>query len=418
MSSKTVLRSFIILSLLFAIGSNLVAAQGTLQQIPPSQFAPLNIKGINQGQFRGTTSFTFTSLSQGTMPKDIYYSPTSKLTYGLGNFEVFKGIDEDALFAFDAAGKQRWKAAIPEEGYQQLIPGQDETLYVYVFPSIMLKATKPNVLYAFDLNGKLKWKYTFPELQQMFSMDAVALKDAFYTKTNDSLVCIQNGAIAWELKLPTLINELDRLQTTIISIDVDRLGNIYLLDRDGWLEKRDAKRQVVWKEKIGTDASLKLVSKDQYILAAQHMKHVYYSVTTGKVVKSPKVDYTDYDRFALPNDRKGGFYAAEKEDSYGLPAGNGIIKFNEKGQVLWHYKIRFSGYAKIRWASLMSDNQGNAYFLDNGGHLYSVDPNGNERFIVLTKAVGSAYLPLYVSQDGVAAASNGDVGTYMIKSVN
>ncbi len=413
--SQIIARSFMIISALFLICSNPVIAKGTLKQIPPSQFTALNINGESHGQFRGYRSFKFRSLSQDTTPKDLYYSPKTKLTYGLGNFHVFKGVDEDALFAFDTSGKQKWKVVIEERGYQQLIPAQDGTFYVYVLPSITLDATTPNVLYAFDLNGRIKWKYTFSEPQQMFSPVWLAgLHDSFYTVTNDSLVCIQNGKMVWEIKQPTIMNGLDLKQTMLVSIHVDHSGNIYTRDQDGWVEKRDEEHRLIWKEKLGLD-QIGLVGRDRYLLAFQHTKHVYYSAETGKAVKNPDIGYTDFDRFQLPNDGKGGFYAAEKLDSYGLPAGNGIVKFNDKGQIIWHYKMRFNGYAAINFSSLMSDNKGNAYFLDNGGHLYSVDPNGNERFIVLTKDISGSYLSLYVSEDGVAVSSNGDVGTYMIQ---
>lgn len=93
-----------------------------------------------------------------------------------------------------------------------------------------------------------------------------------------------------------------------------------------------------------------------------------------------------------------------------------VRRFNDKGQIIWHYKMRFSGYASIDPFSLTSDDQGNAYFLDNGGHLYSVDPEGNERFIVFSNTTDlPAYASLYVSPDGVAVSSNGVTGMYMVQ---
>lgn len=413
---KIIVRSFIVFCMGLLVLTPTASAVGKLKMIPPNQFTTLKIDGQSHGQFRGYPSFKFTSLSKTTAPKDVYYSPVTKLTYALGNFnfDFFKGVDEeDALFAFDSSGKLTWKATIPEEGYQQLIPGQN-SLYVYVLPSIPFGATEPNVLYAFDLKGKLKWKYKFSEPQQMFSpVWEAGPRDSFYTVTNDALVCIQDGKLAWEMKVPSRLNELDLMQTTIVSVLVDRSGNLYIQDEVGWVEKRDTKQRLVWKKKLGL-ISMELVGNDDYLVAYRHMKHYYFNTNTGDLVTNPKIDYATFNRLTLPNDGKGGFYAAEKEDSHGLLAGNGIVKFNEKGQIIWHYKLRFSGYASIAYGTLMSDKQGNAYFLDNGGHLYSVDPNGNERFIVLTKDIGGAYSPLYVSPEGVAVSSNGDVGTYRI----
>ncbi|WP_336776840.1 outer membrane protein assembly factor BamB family protein [Paenibacillus sp. MMO-58] len=404
---------FIILCMGILMAASSVSATGTLTQIPVSQFTTIKIDGQSHGQFRGNAAFLFDSLAPEITPKELYYSPITKWTYALDNFNVFKGVDEDVLFAFDSSGKLAQKTIIQEQGYQQLIPGKD-TLFVYVLPSIMLHAAKPNVLYAFDLKGKLKWKYTFTEPQQMFSpVWQTGPQDAFYTVTSDAIVCIRDGKLAWKMKVPSITNNLNLKQVTTVSLRVDSSGNVYILDQNGWIEKRDIKQQLVWREKLGS-ALFEVIGNDRYLVSSQHLKHTYFDANTGKRVKEPKIDYASYNRFTLPNDRKGGFYAPEKEDSYGLPSGNGVVKFNEKGQIIWHYKLRFSGYSSIAPLSLMSDDQGNVYFLDNGGHLYSLDSNGNERFIVLTRDINRSYTPLYVSPEGVAVSANGDAGIYKV----
>ncbi|GGG60164.1 hypothetical protein [Paenibacillus radicis (ex Gao et al. 2016)] len=416
--SKLAIRSFLLLSIvLLLLASNQVYAQGTLKQIPTSQFTTLKINGQNHGQFRGSLSFKFNSLSLVTQPKDLYYSPKTKLTYSLGNFNVFKNVNENVLKAFDTSGKLKWKVNIQEEGYQSLIYGEEDILFVHVTPLNMINRTEPNVLYAFDLNGHMKWKYIFPEAQQMFlPIWHVGPKGAFYTITNDAIVCIQDGKMKWEVKMPTKINELDQMHTSIVSIFVDGTGNLYTKDVEDWVEKRDPDHRLVWKRNLGS-GRLELVGGDQYFLSIKHTSLRYYSTKTGNSVNSPVIDYKEFDGDRIPNDTKGGFYAAEKEDSIGLSSGNGVVKFNEKGQILWHYKMRFNGYASVATGSLRSDSQGNVYFLDNGGRLYSLDSNGNERFIVLTRDIGGSFSPLYVSPDGTAVSSNGDVGTYMITSI-
>ncbi|MBD3921364.1 hypothetical protein H8B09_21525 [Paenibacillus sp. PR3] len=415
---KLMVWGFIVLCAGLLMTTSSALAGGSLTQIPPSQFTTVKLGNESHGQFRGVGSYQFTSLSQANTPKDMYYSPTTKWTYALDNFNVFKHVKEQVLAAFDTKGKQMWKVSVPGDGYRQLIIGPDNILYVYVLPSINLQAKEPNLLYAFDLKGQLKWKYVFEEPQQMFvPVWALGPQSSFYTVTNNSIVCIQNGKLVWEMQVPTYTNSLNLLQTKTWDILVDGNGSLFMQDEEGWVEKRDAKQQLVWRAQLGSDI-LGLVGDDRYLISYQHMKHQYYDAATGKPVASPNLDYAALDRSMLPNDRKGGFYAPEKIDKNGVASGNGIVKFNEKGQVIWHYKIRFSGYSSIR--ELMSDAQGNAYFLDNGGHLYSVDPNGNERFIVLSKdekETRGTYLPLYVSPEGVAVSSNGDVGMYRIAAI-
>lgn len=414
---NTSIRSLIILCLGMLILSSGAFADGSMKQIPSKQFTTLKINGQSHGQFRGSSSFKFISLSQSAAPKDIYYSPVTKWTYALGDFNVFRGIDEDALYAYDSAGRQKWKVSIPEQGYQQLIPGQDNTLFVYVFPTTMQVLggdDVPKVLYAFDLKGKLKWKYIFPEGERFIDHTwATGHQGSFYAVTNQSIVCIENGKLVWEVSEPVVSSDENLELSDVVSLAEDRSGSLYIKDVEGWVEKWDKQQRKVWREKIGLDL-IELVSNDEYIISYNHTSHRYFSTNTGKLVKNPKLDYRDFDRSMLPNDGKGGFYAPEKEDEHGLPAGNGIVKYNDQGKVIWHYKMRFSGYASID--TLMSDQYGNVYFLDNGGRLYSLDSNGNERYIVLARDINRGYFPLYVSPEGVAVSSNGDVGAYMVLS--
>jgi hypothetical protein len=121
------------------------------------------------------------------------------------------------------------------------------------------------------------------------------------------------------MKVPTYTNTLELLQTTIRDIQVDRNGNMYIQDEDGWIEKRDAMQRLVWRAELGTDL-FGLVGNDSYIITYDHLQHKYYAADTGKLVASPKLDYTSFDRDELPNDTKGGFYAPEKTNPNGPQA--------------------------------------------------------------------------------------------------
>ncbi|MUT66948.1 PQQ-binding-like beta-propeller repeat protein [Paenibacillus sp. NEAU-GSW1] len=371
----------------------------SLKQLPSDQSKPITIDGIVQAQMRGSDHFQVKAqLAPDGLTRDIYYSDKNKLIYGVNDYT-------DEVFAYDEDGEQAWSYTIEERGYARML-ATENAIYVFVITSIFFEDVNdiPAVLYSFKPDGTINWKYTFAEPHQDYDFPAIHIdsKGMVYVQTKNSIAGIKDGKVVWEYK-----NNFN-----IYDLFSDSKGNLFFETNDYVLYKIDAQKKIQWKKSIG-EGRLALLSDERYIIHTNHLKTAYIDTKTGKTVSSSAIQTKIYDGKLMPNDGKGNRYEPEKLDPYKMPSGNGLVKVDESGKILWHYKIRFSGYSAVR--SVASDQYGNVYFNDNGGNLYSLDSNGNERFIIIVKDKGLSYFDLYASPKGKVIATNSKLGLYRIE---
>lgn len=79
---------------------------------------------------------------------------------------------------------------------------------------------------------------------------------------------------------------------------------------------------------------------------------------------------------------------------------------------IWYYE-KEDGYFYVSIYT-QSDDQGNVYFSDSGGNLFSLTPDGGERFVWKANNSNMSELPFYVSRDGAVYGYSVGVGIFRI----
>ncbi|CAK4841634.1 unnamed protein product [Aphanomyces euteiches] len=102
----------------------------------------------------------------------------------------------------------------------------------------------------------------------------------------------------------------------------------------------------------------------------------------------------------LPHDHKGGHYIGNQKWD------------NTHNQPLWTYR-KEAGYSFVSIFT-QSDDEGNVYFTDYGGNLFSVDPNGNKRFELKANDSQMSSSSFIVTGDGAVYGFSLDMGVFRI----
>lgn len=332
-----------------------------------------------QTSFRGGEDFNIAGGKPGTISTSLIRSGDGTLYY----------TDSDGIRASSPEGKILWSYNLPTpSGLKYAALGADGTVYAFEGGDSYYK-TK-GAVFAFNQDGTVKWTYELKDIESLeFSRFAGDANGNFIFETKEGIVSLSpSGTVNWtNTGILRKVNQSDDFTFTNISslipdsrgnIVVDTFEGIYLLDGSGKLQwKNDSSGSVY-------------VSGDRIFALAAEGLHSY-DIASGKELQvNPEEIPLDS---ALPTDHESGYYISVE---------NGIAKIDGTGNKLWTYEIRESGYRSAY--GLVSDVDGNVYFTNNGGSVYSLDKNGRERFIlyiqnhssdgsdIATDSAGNAYI--------------------------
>ncbi|MDI4647488.1 PQQ-binding-like beta-propeller repeat protein [Cohnella hashimotonis] len=318
------------------------------------------------------------------------------------------------VISYDLSGKEQWQYALKTSSafdYTLLELGADGTIYAIRQPQSFLDQYTPGYITALTAQGTLLWEY---ELVTRNTEDFVTYRGGadgtFVTYSDDGIIGIRNGGIAWKntdiLKVTTTqFNTFEFKHTNVNGFFTGPNGTTYVETEDK-IYALDDTGKLLWSNNISSDATL--VNNGKYILLTSSTgPWVLWDAATGATLPTGLINTAWLKDSGIPNDGKGNIYVSRKD--------GGISKVDAKGKVLWSYKIRFPGYSDAYVSH--SDAKGNVYFTDNGGTLYSLDPNGNERFILLYREqYGPMIVPTDTDKDGNVYALFDPIGLFKISS--
>ncbi|WP_168123951.1 stalk domain-containing protein [Paenibacillus sp. HB172176] len=366
--------------------TGLASAETIRQDLPTDHDLQLPYKNdSNESVYlRGAEQFQF-----------LHSTPTN---IGISALRNNKGLlfysDIYGIYAVNAQGEVVHSYPNGERILNVFTLGTDGT--VYGFASTDPLDGTGGSLVAFNEDGLKIWSYSFDTNKTLpftrgFAGDS---NGNFIVTTVDGLLSIHpDGKINWiNSKIQQVTKDIFT-KSNIAQITTDERGGVFVKSTDDVLYALGADGQVLWQKK--TEGTLAAENGYIYALSEQGLQ-VYESANGNEIdasIAKPSLS------LQLPNDHRGGYY---------IESEHGISKINSKGEVQWTYDIRESGYRSAY--PLTSDTEGNIYFSNNGGSVYALDPNGNERFILYIQNHTSTYSDIVTDSVGTVFVLNDEVG--------
>ncbi|MFB9279609.1 PQQ-binding-like beta-propeller repeat protein [Cohnella cellulosilytica] len=274
-----------------------------------------------------------------------------------------------------------------------------------------------------DRSGKVKSTYTlpydrfiFPEFTTSSAMDS---RDNLITVTSGNLISLSpQGELNWAVPdigewTATITQIADYsftwYKTSLTELIVDSRDNVLALTDSDYAYYLSRNGELLWQKQL--DRSSKDWSASGFIPATDQWVRAYgnpsprveiLDLKSGKLTKVNKPTTAQLD-LVLTKAGKGKYYVEAKR---------GIVQIDASGKTLWEYPLRLNGYYTV--GAMLSDSKGNVYIKDNGGSVFSLDPAGNERFVLIVKNKNSIS-DILVDGKGTLYLIDTDFGTLAIK---
>jgi hypothetical protein len=361
---------------LFSTNGSLFAAAAKPTVLSAIDYMPL--KYVNDRgeylQFRGYKQFNIDWILE-TDADDIAMNQAKTLIYLTEN---------NSVAAYDLTGQEMWRCKLQDYGfnYYQLEIGVDGTVYAIKQPRSLLDVRSPAHVIAISEQGEIQWEYKHEFESDIFwVIYCGGPQETFVMVTEEEIIGVRNGEVVWtnhSILKPTnrVFDMFNIIDSNIYDLFADHMGNTYVVEKDK-LYALDKTGVVKWS--LNSTGDFNLVQNDEYLLDTTTAPWTLVDAKTGKILPNTLVKPEWLKNTAIPTDLQGGAYLSNwiRNDK------NGLSKVDAKGNVIWSYKIRFSGYPDAY--EFNSDAQGNIFFTDNGGTFYSLDRNGNERFMIVNR---------------------------------
>ncbi|MFC5468587.1 PQQ-binding-like beta-propeller repeat protein [Cohnella suwonensis] len=376
MKVRSIFRVSLIALVIGALSMSAVSAAAPPTKLPAKEYQELKYKN-DRGEklkFFGYKQFKIDWTKE--MPDSVDIAMNKEKT------RIF-ATNDNSVVAFDLSGKEAWRYELPNHdfNYYLLHIGADGTVYAVRQPQNLLGVNDPGYVAALSGQGQLLWEHVFDDQSLAAWMDySGSAKGTFVTYTDNGIAGLRGGEIAWTnkeiLEITTkTFGDYSYSYANVQSMFADRQGTTYV-QTDAKTFALDEQGAVRWSGDIQGD--LVLVQNDQYLLQTSPTGGwALWDAATGKKLSGALIKPLWLKDTGIANDRLGGLYIS----NFLLSKKNGISKIDARGKAIWSYAIRFPGYSDAY--ELVSDAAGNVFFTDSGGTFYSLDRNGNERFIFL-----------------------------------
>jgi hypothetical protein len=301
--------------------------------------------------------------------------------------------DSNGIYAVDSFGKLLWSYKLPTpQGLKYISLGRDGT--IYAFESSQDYNKTYGSIFAFNRDGSVKWVY---ELDQKHSSVTFArhigdVNGNFVFETETGIVSISpKGSINWTNSdiLQITRSGTSFTNSNITELYTDLTGNIFVVTKDNKLYSLDSVGKIKWQIVNPGIGKLDIIDNKIYSLSSKGL--LLIDASNGNEISTGQTELPLTS--ILPTDHNDSFYVSKE---------NGISKIDHSGHEIWSYEIREMGYRDAY--NLTSDTEGNVYFTNNGGSVYSLDKDGRERFIlfiqnhsssgsdIISDSVGNAYV--------------------------
>jgi len=268
---------------------------------------------------------------------------------------------------------------------------------------------KGSFMYAVYPNGTLRWQYKLPE-GWVWSTPAIAEDGTIYIGTFEGSFFALNpdGSLRWRYHIPGLAPTI--VSSPAIASDGtiyfgtmigDSDGYIYALNPDGTLKWRYLTGYFITSDPgVGLDGTIYIGSLDHYLYAMNPDGTLKWRFLTGGIVKShPSIAsdgtiyFTAFDNtmYALNPDGtekwqfgyggSGCNAVTIASDGTLYIAGGDLYALYSNGTVRWHCTLGPDEYVDHSTPAISAD--GTIYvgiFVDHGGEILAVNPDGTERW--------------------------------------
>lgn len=220
--------------------------------------------------------------------------------------------------------------------------------------------------------------FTFPFFIEAIDLDS---NNNLITVTNEGIASFSpDGTLNWFNSDVSKWNASSRYdKSNVDKLFIDSKGNVLVLtnlyDNAYYLSSTGV---IQWQKQLSSNDwsdSIFVKKTGQWIRIAvkPNVTIEILDLKSSRIIKvnNPTVQQLNE---VLPKAGNGKYYVSSD---------GGIMQIDSKGKKLWEYKLRLNGYTTV-W-SMDSDAQGNVYIQDGGGNVFSLDPAGNERFVLIVK---------------------------------
>lgn len=358
---------------------------------------PYDDRRGNPMKLRGHRNFQVAWLKEMKQAIDMAMSPDHTRVYVA---------NANSVVSFSLSGKVQWKVVLPKtdsSGYNLQI-GEDGTVYALSQPTLfqLFEERSPVRITALSPAGKWLWNRTVESFHGFVSNYGDS-RGTLILNTADGIAAIRDGRTVWtndSIQQPFRISpESELVFSNIMGIFADTGGTTFVETIED-IHALDETGNIIWSRSVGSLGHY-LVQNGKYLLSVSPSgSWSLLEAATGKELPARLIDPLWVKETGWAHDGQGAIYAG----NYYFGERNGISKIDPQGKVLWSYKLRFSGYEET--SGHVSDRSGNLIFSDNGGRLYSLDRNGNERFM-LVQLSGSPTRSVVDNAGNVYALING-----------
>ncbi|TVX96643.1 PQQ-binding-like beta-propeller repeat protein [Cohnella terricola] len=260
-------------------------------------------------------------------------------------------------------------------------------------------------------------QYIFPEFIAKVAMDS---NDNLITVASGRLVSLSpNGSLNWANSevgdwktTTTTIGDFvfTRYETNIKELIVDSQDNVLVLTDLDYAYYLSNTGKILWEKQLdGTpkdwSASGYIQKTGQWIRAFGNQS-AYIEILDLKSGNLTKVNKPSTAQLDLVMAKAGN-------DRYYVQSKHGITQIDSAGKTIWEYPLRLNGYYTVY--SMLCDSKGNVYIEDNGGSVFSLDPAGKERFVLIVKNKTSILHNIAVDERGTLYLVDTKLGVLAIK---
>ncbi|GED59859.1 PQQ-binding-like beta-propeller repeat protein [Brevibacillus formosus] len=313
---------------------------------------------------------------------------------------------DGVLHALNPSGQVKWHSDLGLDWANHLKLGKDGLLYAQNHNLYDFKDGEPAWILAVDKAGKERWTMELPHMYSYGSTFDVSADGIMFVLTDRGVTAIdQDARLIWANDQAVTYKYDYYLSHDVVRLTwIESIQTLLVEKTDNKLVALSLSGKIKW-QRENVQPGRRYVSDDGmvYIIGEKGLSFLHAS--DGKDRAEAPVDTETLNKAGIPHDGAGNFYIEYDEFT--------IEKVDRTGEKIWSYS-RPEGQTGVIGLGLISDRQGNVIFTDTGGSIFSLDPNGKERFIVLRNDEGLVFTRIWAGPDGVLYASADGMGLLAI----
>ncbi|MED1783511.1 PQQ-binding-like beta-propeller repeat protein [Brevibacillus fortis] len=314
--------------------------------------------------------------------------------------------ENGVLHALNPKGQVIWQSDLGLDWAHDLKIGKDGSLYVLNDNISEFEYGEPAWIHAIDKAGKERWTMKLPHMYSYDMLFDVSADGIMFMLTDKEVTAAnQEAKLVWANDQVATYESDSYLSNDVIRLTwIESIKTLLVERTDNKLAALDQNGKIKW-QRENVQPGAVYVSEDGMVYTVGEKGLTFLHASDGKDRAEAPVDAATLNKVGIPHDGKGNYYREYNDYT--------IWKVDRTGKKLWSYN-RPKEQTGTLASQLVSDRQGNVFFSDTGGSIFSLDPNGKERFIVIRNDKMFTYTRIWIGSDGVLYASADGMGILAI----